>query len=1383
MTDLRDMHVLMGRNGKSGPYYPSDLDESPGSSAGLDELSGFDSDSSESDVSTPRSRNVATRDRQERVKSEKDKDREGKEQKGSSKDGEPMGHDSVSLSSSSLGGGRTSLNKGHPTSKPIDWTLFPWLIPAFRPHHEPLTPPTFAAAAASSKLPRCWYYMEAYLSECSSYLKLKPVEDRLQYRVRLLEGAIEVEEMATGIAFSLSTSALFGHYRNNWRPSSLALSSSSSAASPLSLTSLTQTPAGAYPAIASSSAASSTLLTPARSGYLHLSTIDTALNASRMSWRAGNELVLPSIVAASVRDVVATLKVGQDLRVHGLHALTVTSRGLKLNDVPYGLERAASLVYLSLAHHHIQRLPPDFAQLVNLRYIDLSDNHLADFAPVLFSFARCEVLLLEQNALKVLPSDRSLTPSWSSLSALRILNLSSNLLSSVPPSIGDCPSLEKLLLTGNPIRNFWFVPLLDKLMEKFNQAASPTEKESEKEREKELQVKDLGGHKDAKDQEQHREQHQEQVGNMVMMEEEEETSSVAAPAAPPTSSLFRLSVLELSYSKLSIGSLDTVCASFLSSLTVLVLRKSGLTSLTSSLSHLSCLQYLDISQNALSALWAEHLPLGSLEVLLAHRNKIKTFAASEGRLSARGNTTTGRGKRKGKGKGVETEKAKEKGTEKGTGKEGFASLQFLNLSHNLLSGTLDLRQLCAECLRICDVSANKELTALLLTSPETTHWLPMRRLYGHQTKTKDSLWSSLTRMPDLVDVWGNAFRLHEESAAVFPSKLHFQPFKTNLATLIGAMRQQPHPLFLKTLICLISGGGQGAEMTKDFEKDSHSPGKAVDNHKEKEKENHKEKEREREREKDNEVEPEEREREKEKEKEKNEFWSAMRSEIGDLLDVLIQYLASGCEALISDDLSLLCTLLKGNEQWQNMAWNLHILPRLLSLLRHGLKFDSSDMMQALQLLLIFSWKERFCTQIARADLVDDMARMCFSHGSIAMTALVLHVLGNLAAFTEGQAACARHAMLLSKLREHGHPTIATEAKRLTRLLGFVDMDACIVERRGIRILALDGGGMRGVVTGQILQHLESHLQVPIGEAFDLIVGTSTGGFIAFAIGLMGKRGSDLEEMYRQIGEHVFLEADRKHASAIARFFNTVTARGLSRYSSEKFDAILGQLISTRRVIRFADRRTRVAALATCASNTPGTPFLFRNYNYAGKTQAAGVGFDGTAAFGIPISLHASAAAPSYFSEVKLKHRHRNRFFQDGGIVRNNPAFAAMTEARAIWGDDYPIACLVSIGTGAPPVSEGKHAKRFVGRAFKLLVDSSTETAKTHEILEFTLPKNVYYRFNPVQAIYAADLDECEPEVLTAISQATQDFMEEETQLQRIQMLCKQMNLKPSEEAT
>ena len=71
-----------------------------------------------------------------------------------------------------------------------------------------------------------------------------------------------------------------------------------------------------------------------------------------------------------------------------------------------------------------------------------------------------------------------------------------------------------------------------------------------------------------------------------------------------------------------------------------------------------------------------------------------------------------------------------------------------------------------------------------------------------------------------------------------------------------------------------------------------------------------------------------------------------------------------------------------------------------------------------------------------------------------------------------------------------------------------------------QILALDGGGIRGAFSAAVLAKLEEDLGITVRDHFDLIVGTSTGGIIAVALG-MGIQPAELVDFYVDRGPHIF----------------------------------------------------------------------------------------------------------------------------------------------------------------------------------------------------------------------------------------------------------------------
>ena len=74
--------------------------------------------------------------------------------------------------------------------------------------------------------------------------------------------------------------------------------------------------------------------------------------------------------------------------------------------------------------------------------------------------------------------------------------------------------------------------------------------------------------------------------------------------------------------------------------------------------------------------------------------------------------------------------------------------------------------------------------------------------------------------------------------------------------------------------------------------------------------------------------------------------------------------------------------------------------------------------------------------------------------------------------------------------------------------------------QNFRILALDGGGIKGAFTAAVLAEWEEATQSRVVDHFDLISGTSTGGILAIGLG-MGLSATEMLQFYKQRGPHIF----------------------------------------------------------------------------------------------------------------------------------------------------------------------------------------------------------------------------------------------------------------------
>jgi len=247
-----------------------------------------------------------------------------------------------------------------------------------------------------------------------------------------------------------------------------------------------------------------------------------------------------------------------------------------------------------------------------------------------------------------------------------------------------------------------------------------------------------------------------------------------------------------------------------------------------------------------------------------------------------------------------------------------------------------------------------------------------------------------------------------------------------------------------------------------------------------------------------------------------------------------------------------------------------------------------------------------------------------------------------------------------------------------------------------RILALDGGGVKGVLTLGMLKPLEEELRRRAGgdEAFrlsdyyDLIGGTSTGAIIASGLAL-GLSVDRLIELYMRMGPEVF---GRTAGDGV--FLQC-------KFESKKLRRALQSVLSTK-TIGSEDLKTGLAILAKRIDT--GSAWIVTNH-------PLGVFYDPPADSGVyPNKRYrlldlvlASAAAPTFFDEVVIdvtydeKRRPTQKgYFIDGAVsANNNPSLQlfllTLTPSyRFGWKPGADNLMMTSCGTGARrPTVDGK----------------------------------------------------------------------------------------------
>lgn len=264
---------------------------------------------------------------------------------------------------------------------------------------------------------------------------------------------------------------------------------------------------------------------------------------------------------------------------------------------------------------------------------------------------------------------------------------------------------------------------------------------------------------------------------------------------------------------------------------------------------------------------------------------------------------------------------------------------------------------------------------------------------------------------------------------------------------------------------------------------------------------------------------------------------------------------------------------------------------------------------------------------------------------------------------------------------------------------------------GPRVLTLDSGGIRSIIQLTILSLLERELGggLTVTSFFDLIVGTSTGGFIALGLGVMQWSVEECIQRFECMCYETFISRRRRTFSlagvelltgqsryqtaplerALQSMFGQGTLFGRRTLSGQ--GTLFGRLTWLGRGTLFGDAHpvpqskalsTKVAVTTT---SIDGERYLVANYNRPMDEPGSPYRFHRAENPDDEIKIweaaRATVAAPPLFKP--FEHKPTGKVFTDGAIYYNNPVEVADRECRLIWPEDGGRSpdLLLSLGTG------------------------------------------------------------------------------------------------------
>ncbi|MCG3119363.1 MAG: hypothetical protein ALAOOOJD_01755 [bacterium] len=318
----------------------------------------------------------------------------------------------------------------------------------------------------------------------------------------------------------------------------------------------------------------------------------------------------------------------------------------------------------------------------------------------------------------------------------------------------------------------------------------------------------------------------------------------------------------------------------------------------------------------------------------------------------------------------------------------------------------------------------------------------------------------------------------------------------------------------------------------------------------------------------------------------------------------------------------------------------------------------------------------------------------------------------------------------------------------------------------IKILSIDGGGIRGIIPAMLLAEIERRTQKPIARLFDLIAGTSTGGILALGLvkpDAAGKPQYSAEKMvalYETEGAKIFSRSLLHEVRAIGHFVE-------EKYLTDGIEAVLEKYFGQTHL-----KEALIEIIITSYEIEQNFPFFFKSRR--AKMESS---------YDYPMQqvARATSAAPTYFEVLQLATIDPATYFAliDGGVYANNPAMCGFAEAKTTHPEAEDI-LMVSLGTGElsrPLLYEKAKTWGLVQWAKPILdvVFHGVNVTVDYQMRQLLPPRNSerrYFRFQTTLPPENNDLDDASPENLRALKILAEALIREQSDT--IDMMCQQL---------
>ncbi|GAA5038312.1 patatin [Marivirga lumbricoides] len=240
-------------------------------------------------------------------------------------------------------------------------------------------------------------------------------------------------------------------------------------------------------------------------------------------------------------------------------------------------------------------------------------------------------------------------------------------------------------------------------------------------------------------------------------------------------------------------------------------------------------------------------------------------------------------------------------------------------------------------------------------------------------------------------------------------------------------------------------------------------------------------------------------------------------------------------------------------------------------------------------------------------------------------------------------------------------------------------------KESVKVLSIDGGGIRGIIPGTIMQAIEEDFNIKVADYFDLIAGTSTGGILACAYlcphpddpTLPRFSAKEVVNLYLERGTEIFdIPFFHRIRSVGGLTDETYPSKGLEKALNDYFgDGWLKDLLKPTVITSYDIHNRKGHFFRQHKANEPQRNFKVKDI------------------------CRATSAAPTYFECSQITAEDKTQYcLVDGGVFVNNPAMCAYSEIREYTKLTAKNMHILSLGTGHKRDSYPYDKSRNFGKA-------------------------------------------------------------------------------------